>query len=427
MIKINEFLRNHMNELRCNIFSFTFLFLIMVAAFFSNFINLDRKSSLERIWSSEGSEALVVGKVRAIDMNMDTGKYGLGRLVKPENLQEESEYEYQQYISSFGAQGHFFSFLFNSLGIRKYNLFRILVVGLLSLVLVSICFLAKEQFGFAYSTVLYLGFLFSPWLTAYAKNLFWLPFTWFTPMLFSLMILRWPEKTKIFLALIFLSVYIKALCGYEFITTIMLSGISFFVISFFMEKDKVFRVSMIRNILLVGVVSLAAFSLALITHASIRGDSLSQGLISIYERDVLRRTFGGNAADFDPRYQTSIQASSLDVLNIYIFKWEKDVLFGINGRKVFPFLFFSSLIISFYYLFKKELTKIPMIFMFGMFFLASASWYVLGKSHSHIHVAFNYVLWYFGFIQFTIFALIKFIKDHFPHQPKIIKEFIDSL
>jgi len=227
--------------------------------------------------------------------------------------------------------------------------------------------------------------------------------------------------------MMFFAIYIKALCGYEFITTIMLSGISFLVISLFMKKDRESRLAMVRIIFLIGIVSLFAFFIALITHASIRGDSLKEGLISIYQRDVLRRTFGGNAADFDPRYRASIHASAFDVLNIYIFQWEREILFGINGQKVFPFLCFSALLISLYYLIRPKLAKLPLIVMYIIFFSASASWYVLGKSHSYIHVAFNYVLWYFGFIQFSIFALLKFIKDHFPYRTKIIKEFIDSL
>lgn len=39
--------------------------------------------------------------------------------------------------------------------------------------------------------------------------------------------------------------------------------------------------------------------------------------------------------------------------------------------------------------------------------LCTLSWYVLGKSHSLIHTYMNYGLWYFGFVQMLIYALVS--------------------
>ena len=49
--------------------------------------------------------------------------------------------------------------------------------------------------------------------------------------------------------------------------------------------------------------------------------------------------------------------------------------------------------------------------MFIVFLCTTLSWFVLGKAHSYIHTHMNYVLWYFGFVQISIYIIIKFICE----------------
>lgn len=50
--------------------------------------------------------------------------------------------------------------------------------------------------------------------------------------------------------------------------------------------------------------------------------------------------------------------------------------------------------------------KYSVVFYF-VSLLVSASWFILGKGHSYIHTSLNFVMWYFGFVQFCIYIIIK--------------------
>ncbi len=402
--------------------------LIMASAYYSNFINQNNQL-LERIWKSEGIERIVVGKILADNMGLEVGKFGMGSLVEIPDPVNESEisYVYDPYISHFGVQGFLFSFIYNTIGIQRLGALRLLNASLLAFTLSIICYYLQKKFGFAYAAIFYGVSLLSPWLTAFSRNLYWMAWSWFLPMLVGLLISIDINNYKKFLPWVFLAVLFKSLCSNDYITTVMLSGISFLVISFFMEKNRESRVKIIKVTLIVGVVALLAFCLSLIIHASIRGETIGEGLVSIYQRDILRRTIGGNPDDFDPKYRSSIRASVWNVLWIYIFDWHTDVIAGVPGRRWFPILFFASLAGSLVYIFDKSKRNYTFTAMFIMFFAASSSFYILGKSHSYIHVAFNYVLWYFGFAQFLFFMLIKLLKDYFPTRAKLIRDFTESL
>jgi hypothetical protein len=49
-------------------------------------------------------------------------------------------------------------------------------------------------------------------------------------------------------------------------------------------------------------------------------------------------------------------------------------------------------------------------------FLTCTSWFILGKSHSFIHVHMNYVLWYFGSVQVSLYIVLKFFIGLFRKQ-----------
>ena len=141
----------------------------------------------------------------------------------------DESYKVVDYRSQIGLQGHIMSFLFNKLNV-SLSMLKLMCITLLAIVLVAICYFICKKYNNLLGAVFYFTFLLSPWVVAFARNLYWVEFTWFLPVLFALMLSMNYSKKKIFVPLIFISILVKCMCGYEYITTIMLSTISFFLI-----------------------------------------------------------------------------------------------------------------------------------------------------------------------------------------------------
>lgn len=362
------------------------------------------------------SELLVLHKIYQ-DKHYSKTLYGLGTIVDDNNktinlpsfkneLNSEDNHSFESYTSQYGLQGHIFSFLKINFNI-PFKLLNILCSSLLAIVLFFICYIISNKYSKLLGIIFYLTFLLSPWVIAFANNLYWVEFTWFLPTLFALMLSQNYSKKRIYVPLIFASILIKCLCGYEYITSIMLMTISFFIVDLFTCKKEQ-RKQIFITILIVGVSCLAAFILALLIHANLRGNgNILEGIKQIYENDIVRRTLNLPGSDkFDQTvFGNSIKASIFDTINKY-FVWNTNIIFGISGE-FFKLLIFSSFIFAIYDVIEKSKTSKRNLAMYVIFLITTLSWYVLGKSHSYIHVHLNYVLWYFGFVQICLYIVFK--------------------
>lgn len=313
---------------------------------------------------------------------------------------------YEEYVSQYGLQGHIFSFLNLKLHI-PISLLNLLCCILLSIVLILMCYIICKKYNLVLGIVFYLTFLLSPWVIAFARNLYWVEFTWFLPALFGLILSTNYSRKKVFVPLIFLAILIKCLCGYEYISSIMLMTISFFVVDFFIEKDKQMKKQICITTMIVGLVCLMAFMTALCIHASLRGNgNIIDGIKSIYEQDIARRTLNiAGSEQFDSTvFGESIHATIFQTVKLY-FHWDTNVILGISGN-YFKLLVFLSFILSLLNIIKKGKNSHRDFIMFIMFLLVTLSWYILGKAHSYIHITLNYVLWYFGFIQICFYIIL---------------------
>lgn len=331
-----------------------------------------------------------------------------------------------EYISQFGLQGKVFGRLSRNMNFDAVEVNWHLVCSILTaLVFVLIVLVLYFKYNFLFAAVFYVTFLLSPWIVNFARNLYWLEFTWFIPMLVGL-VCSWKVTDKIVRSicylLMFFSVLIKCLCGYEYITTIMLAGIQFLIVDFckaYFDKDEQKMKLLFKTIFILGIMALAGFFGAILLHANIRGDgSIINGVKNIYERDVLRRTLGGDPEKFPAvmfenwflveEYSNSLYASIWEVIHRY-FSFPTEIITGIAGN-LFPTLVLIPIVI-FVYNFCKKSEKIELPSMYICFFITSISWYVLGKSHSYEHAHINFVMWYFGFIQICLYTICRQIWE----------------
>lgn len=408
-----------------------------ISKHWTGFYDLNTKISSE-LYKKDETIKIAENDYRKIEKVEEYGEYIWiylsGDLLNPHELKYPVDFKlinieegakkgiFTPYTSQFGMQGQFFSFIYNEMGINNIDLLKLLSIFLLSSTLSFLCLLVKKEYNLIFGTIFYLVFILSPWMAAFAGNLYWVPFTWFLPALFSLLLLKNIKQYYFYLPLIFLSVFIKSLCGYEYLSTILIFTISFWIIEFVLntrkQRKKIF---LFANI--IGFLCFLGFFLALLLHANLRNNDTISGLKSIWSQDVLRRTYTTNSAFFDTVYKDSLSATPSEVVIKY-FLWNTPIIYGISG-KLFSIIFFLSLSILIFNLFKNKKNIKRDWILFIVTFLCPLSWFVLAKAHSYIHTHINFVLWYFGFIQVMFYIIIKFILNNLFNMKKTKKTIHD--
>ena len=315
------------------------------------------------------------------------------------------------YISQVGLQGFVFSSILKNFSEKEaIQIVHAICSFFTALVLLLISIFIYKKYNFLMSASFYIVFLLSPWITSFARNAYWVEFTWFMPVLMGLLCSIYKNRSANILCIfsIFLCVFIKCLCGYEYSSTIMMTTASFLffdLCSAIVNKD---TSELIRNIKLLSGVSLAClagFSIALCIHAYLRGDgNIMAGLVNIYKQDVLRRLYGDPLLMQNLTDVKSLSASVGTVLIRY-FKFYTSIICGLS-RSAFFILISLPIAIFIYKAMYKNLVFLDVL-MYLFFFISSISWFVIAKAHSFIHIHMNYVLWYFGFVQICIYIIAK--------------------
>ena len=355
------------------------------------------------------SESLVMGAILADQNGIADNSYGLG-------IYQADTNTYTSYVSQIGLQGKIFR------GIAKYadansifNKLHLLCCGLLALVLTSISIFIYKKYNMIMAGVFYVVFLLSPWIVNFARNLYWVEFTWFLPMLVGLICSFYIEKSNIrrwcYIGA-YITVMLKCMCGYEYITTIMMGMISFLTVDFIVnlanrQYKKVWLHG--KTIVIIGVMAVLAFLTVICIHANIRGNgNLLLGIKDIIDNDVLRRTLGGDASKFDPILADSLNASIIDVVRKY-YQFQTEIIFLIPGKL---FLLISILPLLFFVFDKKIINKLDLneVVLYVVFWATSISWFILGKAHSYIHTHINFVIWYFGYVQICMYSICVHLK-----------------
>ena len=369
------------------------------------------------------SEHLVISEMLNDKYNLYNNKYGLSRgrqsygnwinedLIKNNislNNDELKNITIEPYVSQVGLQGHIISFLYNKLHLNV-NTIKFILISLLSITLLYICKYLAIKFNKKISFIYYLVFLLSPWICAFARNLYWVEFTWFIPTLLGLILSTDYSKKKIIIPLIFLSIFIKCLCGYEYITVIMLAMIMFMLYDLLFEKNKEKKKEIFKTIFVVGIISLLGFACALLIHSYLRGNNnLIEGIKAIYKEDIERRALTFSAgSSFDGAILESIKTSPLTILKGYFF-FSTNIITGIHDSLFGGLFKFGILVLIFNFILKRKGASKQLV-LYLLSFITCISWFILASPHSYIHPHMNYVLWYFGFVQIMLYVIIDFI------------------
>ena len=321
------------------------------------------------------------------------------------------------YVSQYGLQGKIFRLVLRVLhnGELVVRLSQLMVSLFLAITVVLLCALIKKKYNILMASCFFVVFWLSPWVVNFARNLYWVEFTWFIPMVIGLFCSIHIESKKVRIIsyfLTFIAILIKCLCGYEYISTIMMGLITFLLadlLQSLISKDKEKTILIFRTTFIIGTFAIIGFLSAVCMHAQLRGDgNILEGLVTIFKNDVLRRTSGADLNVFASNLWDSINASKWEVLCNY-FHFNTEIIVGIPG-KLFQVLCFIPLGI-FMYDYSKDAMNLKNVSLYVITFLTSISWIVLAKSHSYIHTHISFVLWYFGFVQICIYIICdKFLR-----------------
>ena len=293
-----------------------------------------------------------------------------------------------------------------------YMIYRLLCCLLFAAVLLPIIIQLNKRYGKMFAFSFAVVSLLSNWIINFSRNLYWVEFTWFIPLLLSLLWLNYKDRRMFIYPLYFVSIFVKCLCGYEYLSTIMLSGILFIFVELFLVGKKEKKDYLI-GLVIIGLLCLLGFICALGIHAYMYGDGdLIDGLEGVKSNLVMRRTYG-NSSNFANKYADSLNASVFAVLfRYFVF----NIRSPLDGPIIFVFFILTIIVLCYQ---RKALKKNNNfeICLFVISLLAPLSWLVLAKAHSYIHM--NFVIFYMGWVQSCLYIIMRFVtiklKIKFPH------------
>lgn len=390
------------------------IFVLLVAAFFDSTY---RWTNFENY-----SENLVSGRVYAESNGYPiNSKYGLGRVIvqdSPCNNDYSAYYQYpalyqetdpyllrqaaesfSPYTSQIGLQGHIFGLLARILQFSKaWLLFRIGNIAALILVLMLISHQLVKQYGILMG-ISFLGVsVLSPWVRNFAPNLYWVEFTWFLPMLFGLLCLTKPNNRVVWYLLYFLSVLIKCLCGFEYLSTILVGGVLFLAVEWIAvpsERKRLFG----QLVLLVTLSILAFLTVYIMTAYIVYSDqSLKDALISFWQFKAAKRLQGTDPKDI------ATTVSTLKVVALYF--WE-----NLSGKAML-LLTVCAAGTLFFRKWKYGEQDLRQRALFTLSLLGAISWFALAKQHSYVHLHLNFVIWFIGTVQIQCWIILDALWHH---------------
>lgn len=422
-------------------------FLLLWLSFSFNFFSAMTDESF--VQNFKDSESLVVSSV------VCKGAFADGQLAfdKAAGTREQYRCDFNRlepYYSQYGLQGRVYTAgykLASKLGLSasKYVVLAQLSTAALSAATLAgfIVWVRRTHSQVASIAVLVLLGM-SPMIVGFARNLYWQLPLLFLPIMYGLYL--YPSK-KFFNKKIWfwtglgILLYLRYLCGYEYITTLTVAALSGVVYHLFMERATLRKY--INSAVVTWIVSVLAFSAAFATHVlslSSYTGSVSSAIHIVKER-ALERTL---RTDEYTKYAISGLKSNIPhvyaISDSYIHFEDKQGSLGwaivaavlnyamvpavsvpIELKGVFGEIIQSSLVLALLVLLlykkrkkifitadKQEVNVLFFLATLGLF--GYISWLLLASSHALVHAHINGILLYMPFALFS-FVLIGVAID----------------
>jgi hypothetical protein len=366
---------------------------------------------------------------------------------------------FRDYKSQFGFQVYIYHAICKYIG-SNISLLHFVTAFMMALVIAGFYVGLTREFSIAPALAFSIALLLSPWITVFARNLYWVEFTWFLPSLVVLFFGRRAlnERTAAYAqySFLFVAFLLRFLCGYEYATTIVLAAIPVMLLHVLRKNYPLSK--FIAHAASICFTAVAAFSLALVIHArSMEGDTLKglnyiatvaeKRLVSIHspfelaEMVCKQEEEPENFTSCYNQYSASLLANPAKVFFRYLamnrfLPWLdfytsitaenkedlKNIMLNLNVSHLrtflhsapqslivafviilincISFLVFCSAMLTVVCLSRDRLSLVTLLSL-----VSSVSWLLIAKGHSYVHTHLNYVLWYILFIPFAAFQI----------------------
>lgn len=447
---------------------------VLLSSFLSFYINFFNAANND--WFKENqltSEQLVLDGVlhASTDTHTTLGRYHRPVIgADPHTLlyelyqTENKSGTFKPYTSQFGFQVILLKNL-KKLGFGDLRIFHALSAGLLSIIITALFYFCSREFGNIPALVGASCLLLGPWFVVFAKNLYFIPFTWLLPTLVTTIIAINHQKTnkvpQTLFFLLFLSYLFNILCGYEFLTSAYISSSVPIVYLCIKNNTPFWRVVHLLGISFVYLV--AAFLLGITIHAKHLSNDLSEGLsqiastaskrVNIADPEDTVNKICNDDLQCKEKLKSHLNVSTVKVIAKYtVFpaflpwtshhfplslpcsdppgcseklrsSWHDSGLIGAASFTMKVVLskdgviwilsriaFLNYLLFIVYIGFKTPIhERLSLI----LAFLGPISWFIAAKAHSDAHYHMNYVIWYLPFIPFSAMVATKSLLKKF--------------
>lgn len=371
-----------------------------------------------RAWQND-SEALVWGKI----INLETGNYSKtealflgGYQFAFEDMDLNAEYftqgiepdaTYWVYESQSGAQGILFYLLvqvFRFLSIDGYHIKRLLWILNTSAFVCCFILLCKwlaKEWGKASALLVFSLLVVSYWLTLSMSNLYWV--TW-TILLPTVITACWCQKADtsskqvkwgVLLSVAFL---FRFMCGFEFVSTIMVSSevpVVYYFFKHLADKDK--RRKYFRLAVIIGIIAVLMFITALAVWfvELVVCHDWTYAVNTVLETIAKRTGAFENLTEVPEAMVESLEANRFQVVAMYLKSEKMWGIFGIQELILAEVLLKAACLIRKNATFLSAAQEIVVLIVAA---LAPISWFFLASGHSYIHTTIDPLLWLFPFV-----------------------------
>lgn len=324
---------NKISKVYLNSIFFIVTIIILQLSFNYNFFNAASDDFFDT--HQKDSEALVLGKIISSKYENIINNKSMGKYSKDIKENYEMYYhdikpnsDFMPYYSSFGLQGYIYSELdklfttFNISSYGKLSIMHFLTALGMSLSFAIFILLVKKEFGFFPAILLLVMVVFSQWLVVFAKNLYWIFFLNFIPFIYiwyKIQNIEFNNFSKSIYIGIFLLIFVKSLCGFEYLSTIFISlGIP---LLYFSIKNKLGIKKFLKIGFLLYLSSFLGFFAAIFLHILQKIfflGTFSQA-INLLVYDILKRTHA-SPESVDLVFKRSLESSYSEVILQYRIK-----------------------------------------------------------------------------------------------------------
>jgi hypothetical protein len=293
------------------------------------------------------------------------------------------------YPSQFGLQGIVLA-LIDSIDPlpRRYRIgfYHFLSALMCAAAFMWVAYKIRDRFGFAAATGFVVPVMFEPMFTALAPNLYWAVGLWFVPMAIAMDIAGAESRRRKWwlIAATGAAVFAKSLCGYEFITTVIVAAMIGCLLN---TRNDPFP--NIIDMVWVAASGIIGFALAILVHGA------KLGFAIILDRAIDRTTAVGTTLQ-DGLIMGQF-ASVASVIRLYLGANDYTQIrsFGLVFGLLAAIAVTAFLDRQFSWFLGEDHTRLrALAFAFVASFAAPMSWFILAKAHSFAHPPIDFILWY---------------------------------